>query len=212
ESVFRSVEKAVRWGREHQDLTGIESVGIDEIYWSTKEKFLTLVYQIDAGRKRLLWLGRERKAKTLLRFFRWFGPVRATQLRFVCSDMWRPYLNVVAKKARQAVHVLDRFHMMSHMSKAIDEVRAKEARQIKAEGGRPILTRARWLLLKRPENLTAKEDVRLVDLIAYNLRSIRSYLLKEDFQFFWEFISPHWAGVFLDRWCTRALRSRIEPM
>jgi transposase len=212
ENVFRSVEKAVQWGRAHQDLEGIKSLGVDEIYWSSKEKYLTLVYQIDEGRKRLLWLGRARTAKTLLRFFRWFGPARSKAVLFVCSDMWRPYLAVVAKKASQAIHVLDRFHIMSHMSKAIDEVRAQEARKIKAAGGTPILKHARWLLLKRPENLTAKEGVKLVDLLGHNLRAVRAYLLREDFQFFWDYVSPHWAGVFLNGWCTRTMRSRIEPM
>jgi transposase len=66
--------------------------------------------------------------------------------------------------------------------------------------------------LKRPENLTDKQDVSLRTLLQYNLKTIRSYLLKEDFQYFWEYRSAYWAGRFLDRWCTRAMRSKIEPM
>jgi transposase len=212
ENVFRSVEMAVEWGRDHMNLDGIRSVGIDEIQWSRGHKYLTLVYQIDEGCKRLLWIGRERRVRTLLRFFRWLGKERTMTLRFICSDMWKPYLKVIAKKAAQAVHVLDRFHIMSHMSKAIDEIRANEARQLRIQGRAPILTRARWILLKRPENLTSDQEVRLADLLRHNLRSIRAYLLKEDFQFFWKYVSPYWAGVFLDRWCTRTLRSRLDPM
>ena len=212
ENVFRSVEMAVLWGREHMSLEGITAIGIDELQWSRGHKYLTLVYQIDQGCKRLLWIGRERKVKTLLGFFRWFGKLHSQSLRFICSDMWKPYLRVVAKKASQAIHVLDRFHVMSHLSKAIDEVRAKEAREIKAKGRTPILTHTRWILLKRPENLTEKQEVRLAELLRHNLKSVRAYLLKEDFQFFWLYVSPSWAVKFLDRWCTRALRSRIEPI
>ncbi len=212
ENVFRSVEMAVTWGREHRNLEGIESIGIDEIYWSKSKKFLTLVYQIDEGCKRLLWIGRKRKVKTLLGFFRWFGKERSQKLRFICSDMWKPYLKVVAKKASQALHVLDRFHIMSHMNKAIDEVRAQEVRQLKAKGLEPILTRTRWLFLKRVTRLTKKQGTKLADVVQYNLRTIRSYLLKEEFQFFWEYTYPYWAGRFLDRWCTKTMRSRIEPM
>jgi transposase len=212
ENVFRSVEMAVNWGRQHMSLEGIEAIGVDEIQWSRGHKYLTLVYQLDEGRKRLLWIGRERKVKTLLGFFRWLGKPRSQALRFVCSDMWQPYLKVVAKKAGLAIHVLDRFHIMSHFSKAIDEVRANEARALKAAGRAPLLTHTRWLLLKRPENLSGKQDIRLADLLRHNLRSVRSYLLKEDFQFFWYYESAYWAGRFLDRWCTRCLRSRIEPM
>jgi len=212
ENVFRSVEMAVRWGRQHMDLSGIRSIGIDELQWQRGHEYLTLVYQIDDFRKRLLWVGRQRKVKTLLRFFRWFGAERSAALRFICSDMWKPYLKVIARKACDAVHVLDRFHIMSQMSKAIDEVRAKEAKELNSQGYEPVLKGSRWLLLKRPEHLTERQEGRLAELLRYNLKSVRSYLLKEDFQFFWEYVYPYWAGCFLDRWCTRTLRSRIVPM
>jgi transposase len=210
--VFHSVEMAVLWGRKHMDMSNINAIGIDEIQWRRGHKYLTLVYQIDAHCKRLLWIGKKRKVKTLLGFFRWFGKERSESLRFICSDMWRPYLKVIAKKAGQAVHVLDRFHIMAHLSKAIDEVRATEARELKAKGYEPVLTKTRWLLLKRPENLSKNQESKLADLLRYNLKSVRSYLLREDFQFFWTYKSPYWAGRFLDKWCTKTMRSKIEPM
>jgi len=212
QKVFRSVEMAVEWGRAHQDLDGIEAIGIDEIQWQRGHRYLTLVYQIDAGCRRLLWIGKNREAKTLLRFFHWFGNERGAALRFICSDMWRPYLKVVAKKAALAAHVLDRFHIMKQLGKAIDDVRAQEVKALKTEGYEPVLKRTRWLLLKRPENLAEKQEPRLAELLHYNLRTVRAYLLKEDFQFFWEYKSPYWAGQFLDRWCIRTMRSRLVPM
>jgi transposase len=212
ESVFRSVEMVVEWGLEHRVLDGIKAIGVDEVLWQRGYKFLTVVYQIDDGCRRLLWVGRDRTVKTLLRFFRQFGRARAAALQFVCSDMWRPYLKVVAKKAAQAVHVLDRFHIMAKMNKAIDEVRAKEARELKAKGMGQVLKGARWTLLKRPENRTPAQEVKLSELVRYNLRAVRSHLLREEFQFFWTYLSPFWAGTFLDRWCRKVMRSRIEPM
>lgn len=212
DQVFHAVEMAVEWGREHQDLSGIGAIGVDEVQWQRGHRYLTLVYQIDGHCKRLLWVGRDRKVKTLLGFFRWFGQPRSAALKYVCSDMWKPYLRVIAKKAAQAVHVLDRFHIMAHLSKAIDEVRASEARALRTQGYEPVLKDSRWLLLKRPENLSEKQEIRLAELLQYNLKSVRAYLLKEDFQFFWGYRSWYWAGVFLDRWCTRVMRSRIEPM
>ncbi len=98
------------------------------------------------------------------------------------------------------------------MNKAIDEVRAQESRDMKAAGLEPILKHSRWCLLKRPQNRTDKQDIKLADLLQYNLRTVRSFLLKEDFQFFWEYTSPYWAGQFMDAWCRRTMRSRIEPM
>ena len=212
DSVFRAVERTVEWGLVHRDLDGIESIGVDEIQWQRGHHYLTLVYQIDGGCRRLLWIGRERTVRTLLRFFRQFGPERSARLRYVCSDMWQPYLKVLAKKAAEAIHVLDRFHIVAKMNKAIDEVRAKEARELQEKGLEPVLKHSRWCLLKRPEKLTQGQEVKLADLLRYNLKAVRSYLLKEDFQFFWNYVSPYWAGKFLDRWCTRTMRSRIEPM
>jgi transposase len=210
--VFCSVEMAVIWGRDRQDLSGIRSIGIDEVQWQKGHKYLTVVYQIDQGRKRLLWVGQHRKTKTLLYFFRWLGKERSAELQNVCSDMWKPYLKVIKKKAVNAINILDRYHVMALMSKAIDKVRAEEAKQLKADGLEPLLTNSRFILLKRPENLTDKQEVKLADLVQYNLRSIRAYLLKEDFQQFWEYVSPYFAGKFLDAWCTRTMRSKIEPM
>ena len=126
--------------------------------------------------------------------------------------MWQPYLKVVKDKAKQALLILDRFHIVSALNKAIDKVRAGEHRQMQADGHEPILKNSRWCLLKRKENLTEKQEVKLKDLLKYNITSVRAYLLKEDFQSFWDYVSPAWAGKFLDRWCTRVMRSKIEPL
>jgi len=212
EKVYHSVEWIVAWGLSHRDLSGVTAIGVDEILWQRGHKYLTVVYQIDSHCRRLLWVGRDRTVRSLLRFFREFGKERSANLRFVCSDMWKPYLKVIAKKAAQALHVLDRFHIAMHMNKAIDEVRAGEARRMKEEGLDPVLKHSRWCLLKRPGRLTEKQGMKLRDLLHHNLQTVRSYLLKEEFQFFWEYVYPARAGKFLDAWCRQAMRSRIEPM
>jgi transposase len=212
EAVYRSVERAVNWGLAHRDLNSIESIGVDEIQWRRGHKYLTLVYQIDSGNRRLLWIGKDRTAKTLLRFFRMLGKSRTARLKYVCSDMWKPYLKVIARKAGQALNILDRYHVTSHLNKAIDDVRAEESKRLVADGYEPLLKHSRWCLLKRPENLTTKQSVRLAELLKYNLRTVRSYLLKEEFQRFWEYRSMPWAARFLAEWHEKAMRSRIEPM
>jgi transposase len=211
ESVFRSVKMVVEWGLERRQLDGVTSIGVDEVLW-LKGKFLTVVYQIDAGRIRLLWMGKDRKAETLRQFFQDFGDARTAALRFVCSDMWKPYLQVIAEKATQAANILDRFHIMANMNKEIDEVRRQEAKELKAKGLGEVLKGARFTLLKRPENLTEKQENKLAELVRYNLRSVRARLLREEFQQFWMYRMPHWAGVFLERWCKKVMRSRLEPM
>ena len=213
EKVFRSVEYIVNWGRENVSLEGIESIGVDEVLWHRGHKYLTLVYQIDPGNVRLLWMEKDRTEKAFTKFFDDFlGVQRSKLIKHICSDMWKPYLNVIKEKAKNAINILDRFHIVSMMNKAIDKVRAEEYREMINEGREPILKKSRWCLLKRKENLTEKQETKLKDLLRYNLKSVRAYLLKEDFYGFWDYISPAWANKFLSRWCTRVMRSRIEPM
>ena len=211
EHVYEAVKYAVSWGLEHRDLDQIASIGIDEVQWHKGHRYQTVVYQLDANQKRLLWVGPERTAKTLLRFFRFLGKERTAKLQFICSDMWQGYIKVIRKKASHAVHVLDRFHVMQRIGKAINDVRAAEVKQLKADGYEPILKGARWLLLKRPENLTDKQSVKLNELLQYNLKSIRSHLMKEDFQRLWGYHSPYWAGRFLTNGVLEPCAARSNP-
>ncbi|HEU4579450.1 MAG TPA: transposase [Polyangiaceae bacterium] len=122
------------------------------------------------------------------------------------------FLSVVRSRCGHAVHVLDRFHVMQLMSKAIDQVRRDEVRRLRAKGKHAALTKTRWVLLKRKHNLTSKQRGRLRELLTWNLRTVRAYLLKEEFQHFWTYTTV-WAGRrFLATWTRQALRTRIEPI
>ena len=212
EKVFRAVKHAVLWGLAHREIQGLKAIGVDEIQWQRGHKYLTLVYQIDRGMKRLLWVAKDRTEQSLTEFFEILGKPKSACLKFTCSDMWQPYLNVLREQARKAVWVLDRFHIMVKFNKALDEVRAGEARRLEQDGYEPILKHSRWCLLKRRENLTDQQTVKLSELLKYNLQSVRGYLLREDFQRFWEYRSVAWAKKFLDEWCRRAMRSQIGPL
>jgi transposase len=210
--VCDAVEYVVGWGLERRTLESIYAIGVDEIQYAKGHKYLTLVYQIDQGFIRLLWVGKERTIASFQGFFTVIGEKVASEILFVCSDMWQPYLDVIREKCSLALHILDRFHIAAKMNKALDEVRAAESRQLAHDGHQPLLKKTRWCVLKRQENLNDKQQFRLRDLLRYNLKTVRAYLLKEDFQQFWTYNSPHWAGLFLDFWCFQTMRSRIEPM
>ena len=212
EKVCDAVEYVVTWGLEHRTLAPIQAIGVDEIQYAKGHQYLTLVYQIDQGLTRLLWVGRERTIESFQGFFALIGTELAAGIEFVCSDMWEPYLRLIREKCSQALNILDRFHIVTKMNKALDEVRAAESRRMAQAGFEPVLKKTRWCLLKRKEHLTGKQRFRLRDLLRYNLKTVRAYLLKEDFQQLWDYDSPTWAGKFLDEWCRQTIRSRIEPM
>ncbi len=211
DTVFRCVEHAVQWGLEHRSLDGIRSIGVDELAWKKGQKYLTVVYQLDHGCRRLLHIARDRTAASFHSFFDMLGEERTKAIAFVASDMWRAFLSVVQARCSVVLHVLDRFHVAKLLGEAVDTVRRDEVRALRATGRHPLLTKTRWLLLKRPKNLRRGERLRLRELVRINLRSVRAYLLKEQFQHFWTYTSVAGAGRFLDGWTTMALRSRLAP-
>lgn len=210
-----SVADAVRWivayGLENRSLDGIIAIGVDEIQYTKGHRYLTLVYQIDAGCRRLLWIGKERTQKTFHGFFDMLGETRAQAIGFVCSDMWKAYLNVIAKRAPQALNILDRFHIAKKLSDAVDDTRRAEVHRLRSAGKPAHLTKSRWLWLKRPSNLTTRGRSRLRELLAINLTTVKAYLLKEDFNRLWTYTSPTWAAKFLDGWCADVMRHRSLP-
>jgi transposase len=151
--VFDAVKRAVDWGRQHQNLEGIISIGVDELSRKKGHRYLTVVYQIDHHRKRLLWIGRDRTARSFENFFDWLGQERCKLIGFVASDMWAAFLGTVARRACGAVQVLDRFHVMQLFSQAVEEVRRDEARKLRERGDRITLDKTSGEFLLRCENI-----------------------------------------------------------
>jgi transposase len=225
--VFHAVQYVVNYGLAHRQLDQVTALGVDEIQFGKGHHYLTLLYQIDPHCRRLLWMGEKRTKESLHHGFTALEEEYRrkqeaagvpepgsflSQITVICSDIWKAYLTVISQRLPGAVHILDRFHIMQHFSKALDQVRAQEARRLKSAGQDPVLSKSRWCFLKRKENLTEAQSTKLGELVKMNLRTVKAYLLKEDFQHFWDYTYPAWANQFLHRWCDRAMRSHIEPM
>jgi transposase len=165
DSVFRAVAHAVAWGLAHRDLTGVTALGIDEVAWSRGHRYLTLVYDIGGDARRLLAVAEGRTEASLRASLEGLGGATCQRVRYVCSDMWKPYLNVIAAHLGQAVHVLDRSHVMQKFGKALDAIRAEEVKRLRRDGYEPVLKRSRWCFLKRPGNLTEKQAVTPSELL-----------------------------------------------
>jgi transposase len=190
---------------------------VDEIHWGhglRADNFLTVIYRINASCQRLLWVGKRRSEATPRRGLKALGPEVIQGLRFVCSDMWRPYLNVIASEAGQALHVLDRFHITTHLNHAVDQVRRAEStrRREHSQQQAQRLKQLRWPLLRRGSRARGRARQKLDALLASKLATARAWELKETFSHFWRYKSVTWAQPFPDYWCYRAMRSRLEPM
>jgi transposase len=209
--VYSSVKWMVRYGLRHRDLRGIAALGVDEVCVA-KGKLWTLVYQIDEGARRLLWIGKDRKAQTLHLIFNRLGSARCAQVQFICSDLWKGYLGVIARRLPAALHILDRFHIRQNLSAAIDQVRRVEVHALAQIGVAPLLKKMRWTLLKHRRNWSAQDRRRMRELVGSGLSTLRAFLLAESFEHFWTYCSPTWAAKFLKGWCQRVARSRLPPL
>jgi transposase len=121
-------------------------------------------------------------------------------------------LKVLADQAGHALHVLDRFHITSHLNQAVDQVRREESTRLRAQSKEAAqrLKNLRWPLLRRRARGRARQKINA--LLASKLATARAWDLKDSFNHFWRYKSVIWAGGFLDYWCYRAMRSRLEPM
>jgi transposase len=128
--------------------------------------------------------------------------------------MWKPYLNVIAAEAGQALHVLDRFHITTHLNQAVDQVRRSESSRLRAasQSKAQRLKHTRWPLLRRGSRVRGRARQKLDALLASKMATARAWDLKETFFHFWQYQSVLWVRAFLDYWCYRAMRSRLEPM
>ena len=193
----------------------MRSIGVDEIHWGKgwrADSFLTVIYQIDRHCRRLLWVGRRRTQRTLRQGLAALGSDVVSGLDFVCSDMWKPYLKVIAAKAGQALHILDRFHITMHLNQAVDQVRRGESARLLGQPTAARLKKMRWTLLRRGSRVRGHARQKLDALIGSKLATARAWMLKESFGHLWTYTSVQWAGQFLDTWCSRAMRSRLKPM
>jgi transposase len=207
-TVAAVVEGAVLWGLAHRRWEPLHVIGIDEVSRRKGQQYLTIVYDLD--RRRVVWVGRDRDAATMERFFAWLGPRRARAIHTVCCDMWSVYIHAVETHLPQAAPVFDRFHLTQHLSRAVDAVRRQAWRQL-AGADKADFKRTRFLWLKNPENLAQDERTRLSTLLRINSPIVKAYLLEEDLRRFWTYCSTAWAGGHLLQWLWRASHSRLEP-
>jgi transposase len=208
-SVATVVKRAVQYGLKHRARPPVHKIGIDEVSRRKGQVYLTVVYDLE--RRVVLWVGEDRTEEAVRTFFtEEMGRRRCSTLQVVCMDMWAPYAQLVRKHARNAQILFDRFHIVKHLNKALEDVRRSERRRLTAKE-RVSFTGIRWLLLKNPWNLKPDQKDRLSTLVRWNIPIVRGYYLKESFQLFWGYRQPWRAKQYLEKWMTSAMRSKLEP-
>lgn len=210
ESTVRAIDLRYleRWAARRRK-PALRHMGVDEIHLGKKQKFLTVVCNLETAEP--LWFGRERKKEILDGFFE--AELSARQRRgieAVCVDMWEPYRLSLEQWVPNCRIVYDKFHIIQHANEAIEEVRRAEFFR---KGGRlrDLVKGKRWLLLSRWVNLTAGRRQELNRLFALNRKVFKAYLLKESLERLWTY---HYEGAMLNylrRWMDQLRWQRLEP-
>jgi len=208
-TVYAAMKAAVEHGLGHREKGTVLHIGIDEISRRKGHIYHTQVYDLD--HKVLLWSGEGRSEETLRRFFEEYGKANLAQVTAVCCDMWEPYTKVIAELLPDALLVFDKFHLIRHLHKAVDEVRRQEAAGHRKKGI-TLLKGERYLFLKNQENLTDKQQRTLSFLNRFNLDITKAWLLKEEFRLVWLCKTGKQARRFLHDWFRKVRYSRLEPL
>jgi transposase len=187
----------------------LAQMGVDEIYLGKKQKFITVVSNL--GSVEPIWFGRERKKETLDEFFqKELSTSQRMRITAACVDMWEPYRLSLEQWAPNCRIVYDKFHVMQHANKAIDEVRRAEFFR-RGKHLRELVTGKRWLLLSRWVNLSECKRQELNQLFALNRKVFKAYLLKESLDRLWTYNYEGAMLNYLQRWIDQLRWQRLEP-
>ncbi|MEO8969930.1 MAG: ISL3 family transposase [Solirubrobacteraceae bacterium] len=204
--VWRIVHHYVDRAVAAQDLSQVERVGLDDTSFRRGQSYVTLFADLD--KRRCVFATAGRDAKVVERFAQ---DLRAhgghpDQVTEVCQDMSEPYLLGVLENLQEAEITFDRYHVKAALGKAVDDVRKAE-RQDHGD----TLKRSRYLWLRRPENLSEKQRVRLDGLLKLPLKTARAYNWALRFEQVYE-LDTEEAGPYLRRWIKGAVRSRLPAI
>lgn len=196
--------------REGHRIRGLKTVGVDEIAFCKGRRYATLVYDLD--RARVVWVGLGKGRETIDRFFNdCLSEGQKARIQWACCDMSRAYTEAIKHHCPDATLVIDRFHIVKALNEAVDEVRKEQWRELDTDG-RKAIKGLRWLLAMHSSNRSKGHTRFLNRLRNANRRIHRAWVLKDEFEHFWNYTYRGSAEKFLKRWMTAALRSRIPSL
>ena len=188
---------------------GPKAIGIDEI--SIRKGHTYRIVVSDLVRKRPIWFGGvDRSCESMDIFYQWLGEKKAAGIKLAVMDMWRAFEKSTMKNAPKAAILYDKFHVIRHLGKALDQVRKEEYRRLVGED-RSYIKGQKYTLLSKKENLSLEGRRALRKLLGANRRLNTAYLLKESFGQLWDYRTEGWARKFFDNWKESLKWQRLKP-
>jgi len=203
--LWRVIHHHVEQAREPQDYSDVRHVGMDETSSQKGHKYVSLF--VDLEKSKVLFATDGKDASTVAAFKEDLEAHHgtATQVTEVACDMSPAFISGVQTHFPAAQITFDKFHLTKVINAAVDQVRREEQKS------EPDLKGSRYLWLKNPPNLTARQQSMLHSLKSRNLKTVRAYHFRLNFQAFWT-QPPEEAEAFLRQWFFWATHSRLEPI
>lgn len=211
DQAWHVAERAVARGQARKEAVVTPQIGVDEKAFRKGHSYMTVVNDIDRGT--VEYVTEHREKASLERYFTGLTDEQRQGIQAVAMDMWEPYVQATLEALPLAKDkiVFDRFHIMQHMTKAVDQVRKAENRKLSSEGDER-LKQTKYLWLTTEENLSEKQRPTFAALKGSDLKTARAWGIKENLRNLWSYTTPGWAKRFFDQWHRWATRSRLEPV
>jgi transposase len=190
-------------------FTGLVRIGIDEFSYRGQHRYVTVV--VDHDRQRVVWSAEGKSGETLRQFFELLTAEQRATIELATMDLAASYRKAVAESLPHVEIVFDRFHVQRLASNALDEVRRALVRELGGSELGAAIKNTRWVLLRRPEDLTHSQRERLSEVQRSNQPLYRAYLLKETLASALSYKQPKRAKEALESWISWGVRSRLKP-
>jgi len=205
------MERAVERGLARRQAEEIPYLGVDEKAFRKGHKYLTLVN--DLTRSRVLYVAEDREQSSLDGFWPTITAEQQASIEAVALDMWDPYVASVRghlPKAEEKM-VFDKFHIAKHLGEAVDRVRRRENKVLKAEGDERLKgTKYDWL--RDPASMEGEQKREFAELRKSELKTARAWALKETAMDLYDYVYEKPARRHFHWWYNWAVRSRLQPM
>jgi len=205
------MERAVQRGQARKEQKLPKELGIDDKHVGKSHPYLTVLY--DLGQGTVMDALETRKDAPLRTYLLQFPAEQLEQIKAVAVDMWEPYTRVVFSTVPDGFHklVYDRFHVMQHANRAVDQVRAQENRELRAEGD-DRLVGAQTLFRYAQENLPERYQERFQALRQADLKTGRAYAIKENLRALWTCADETTGKQHFALWLDWAKNSGLAPI
>ena len=211
DEAWRIMERAVERGKRRKEKKIVSHIGVDEKAIAKGQQYMTLVCDIKEGT--IDYIAKDRKQESLAQYYQQLSTEQKAGIEAVGLDMWDPFVKATRDYVPDGDNkmVYDRFHIMSHVGKAVDLVRKQEHRELLKQGCE-TLKGSKYLWLYREENIPEKQRARFIQLKGLELKVGRAWAVKEALRNLWDFASKESAGKFWKRWYFWATHTRLKPV